>query len=69
MEETFPGREADEPTSEELALALSGIVPSEECQEIAGMDLEDGIGYAFTVLLEQGIDDPEAFLREKGILE
>ena len=30
---------------------------------------EDIIGVAFTFLIENGIDDPEEFLKEKGILE
>ena len=33
------------------------------------MESEEAIGYAFTILMEYGIEDPEEFLRDKGVLE
>lgn len=62
-------QEKPEPTSKELAEACQEILSEEDCQELAAMDFEEALGYAFTLLIENGIEDPEVFLREKGILE
>ncbi len=61
--------ESKEPTLEELVSACQEVVSEEDCQELLGMEFGDALGYAFTLLLENGIEDPEAFLAEKGILE
>jgi NifB/MoaA-like Fe-S oxidoreductase len=61
--------ERDEPTSEEIAEACQKVLAEEDCAEIAGMPQDEALGYAFTLLIENGIDDPETFLKEKGILE
>lgn len=61
--------EIPEPSTEELAQALENVLSEEDCEEIAGMGMEDALGYAFTLLLEQGVEDPEAWLKEKGVLE
>jgi hypothetical protein len=58
-----------EVTSSELALALTGTLSPEICEVISGMDLDDGLGMAFEELLEAGVEDPESFLIEKGILQ
>lgn len=61
-------QEAGEPTPEELADACKEVLTEEDCQELASMEIDDAIGYAFTLLLEAG-EDPDEFLKEKGILE
>ena len=58
-----------EPNSIEIAKALDGAVPIEDLHELEGMEMDEALGYAFTLLLENGIEDPEAYLIEKGILE
>lgn len=71
--DNIPKTEEDQLTSEvtssELALALADTLPEETCQAISEMDLEDALGFAFEELLGEGIEDPEAYLKEKGILE
>jgi hypothetical protein len=62
--------EEREPTSQELAEVCAEVLDEETCAEIAAMsDLEEAISYAFAVLIEAGVDDPEQFLIEKGILQ
>ncbi len=61
--------EAEEPTSEQLAQACSEVLPAEDCEELAAMPIEEATGYAFTLLLENGVEDPEEYLKSKGILE
>lgn len=63
-----PEKEETEPTSEQLAKAVAEVLDPEDCQELVAMDFDEACGYAFTLLLENGIEDPETFLREKGIL-
>ena len=59
----------EEPTVAEVADVCRAILGDEICDEIAMMeDLEEAIGLAFTLLIEVG-EDPEAFLRSKGLLE
>ena len=58
-----------EPTSKELADACREVLPGEDCDELAQMSIDDALGHAFTLLIENGVDDPETFLKEKGILE
>lgn len=59
-----------EPTVQELAEVCAEVLDEVTCAEIAAMDdLEEAIGYAFAVLIEAGVDDPEQFLIEKGILQ
>lgn len=61
---------AEEPTVEEVSKACRGVVSDEACDEIATQEtLQDALGLAFTALSEAEIEDPEAFLKEKGILE
>lgn len=58
-----------EPTPTDLAEACREVLTEVDCQELEALPLDEGVGYAFTLLLENGIDDPDAFLREKGIIE
>ena len=56
-------------TAAELAEACREVLDPETCAEIEGMEPDEAMGYAFTCLIEVGIDDPEEFLIEKGLLE
>ena len=60
----------EEPSAAEIADACKDVLDAETCAEIAGMDMEDEdtLGAIFAYLEEAGIEDPEAFLIEKGIL-
>lgn len=57
------------PTAKELAEACKEILTEEDCEDLAAMPIDEAMGYAFTLLIEQGIEDPEQFLRERKILE
>lgn len=71
--DNIPKTEEDQMTSEvtssELALAVADELPEEICIAISESDLDDALGIAFEELLNVGIDDPEEYLKEKGILE
>lgn len=59
----------EEPTPAEIAEACSEVLEPVACEEIAALeDTETAIGLAFTALIEAG-ENPEEFLRTKGILE
>lgn len=58
-----------EPTSADLALACSGVLSPDDCQDLTAMPFDEALGYAFTLLIANGQDDPEEFLRAKGVLE
>lgn len=58
-----------EPTSQELAETCKEVLDEETCAESEAMEFEEALGFAFTCLIEAGIEDPEEFLIEKGILE
>ncbi|MEK7172261.1 MAG: hypothetical protein AAB739_05125 [Patescibacteria group bacterium] len=65
------GIDEKESTPQEVADACREALnmDSEVCDEIAEQPtLEDALGLAFTALTEAG-EDPESFLKEKGILE
>lgn len=66
--EDIEGDKEHEPTSRELAEACKEVLSEEDCEELSSMEIDDAIGYAFTLLIEAG-EDPEEFLKEKGILE
>ena len=53
---------------DKLLEALSSMVDSDHLADIQSMPLEEAIGYTFTLLLEQGIEDPEEWLRQHLIL-
>ena len=61
--------EQNELTSEKLASACNDILSPEDCQDIEAMECDEALGYTFTLLLENGIEDPEQYLIEKGILK
>ena len=57
------------PTVEQLAAACGEVLSEDDCAELASMSTDEAVGYAFTLLLENGVEDPEQYLRDKGILE
>lgn len=59
----------NEPTSADLANACRETLTDDDCAELESMEFEEALGYSITLLIEQGIDDPEQFLKEKGIIE
>lgn len=71
--DNIPKTEEDQMTSEvtssELALAVADDLPEKICLTISESDLDDALGIAFEELLSVGIEDPEAYLKERGILE
>lgn len=75
MDETFKPpvggeKQADpEPTSQDLAKVCCEVLSAEDCAELAEMPIDDALGYAFTLLIEAGIDDPESVLKNVRILE
>lgn len=58
-----------EPTTQELVEACKEVLDEETCAELEAMEFDEALGFAFTCLIEAGIDDPEEFLIEKGILK
>lgn len=58
----------DTSASEALAMACAEVLPMEVCADLASMPADEAMGYACTLLIEQGID-PDEFLKRKGILE
>jgi len=57
------------PLVEDLAEAVSEVLASSIQREIIDLvEFDEALGFTLTALIEAGIDDPEAFLREKGIL-
>jgi hypothetical protein len=60
---------SEEPTSAQIAEACRGVLSEEDRVDIEGMEFGDALGYAFSLLLTNGVEDPEAFLVEKGLLE
>lgn len=59
----------EEPTAAEIADACRADVDEDTYQSILELDgEEDFIDSVFALLLDSGIQDPEAYLIEKGIL-
>jgi hypothetical protein len=57
-------------TSVQLAQACKGVISPEAIEELSAMPVDEALGFAFTLLIvEGGIEDPEAYLREKGVLK
>ena len=52
-----------------VAAACKEILSEEDCQDIAALELQEAIGLAFALLMDNGIDDPESYLKEKDVLE
>ena len=62
--------DVENPTAMELGIKLEDLLDTDDCVELAFMeDVGEAVGAAFTLLLENGVEDPETTLREKGILE
>ena len=68
-EEVTQNPEEKEPTPQELAEACKEVLDEETCAELETMEFNEALGYAFTCLMEAGIEDTEEFLIKKGILE
>ena len=65
-----PEREQDEPTIAEIVEACREELDEDALVGFEGLeDIGDVVGYAIGALFEAGIENPEDFLREKGILE
>lgn len=67
--EQGPEEISTEPTVSELSQACSELLSEEDLADLAEMPMDEALGYAFTLLLESGVDDPEGYLAEKGILQ
>jgi hypothetical protein len=59
----------NKPAVSELSQACSEILSEEDLAELSEMPMDEALGYAFTLLLESGVDDPEGYLKEKGVLQ
>jgi len=68
MEQESKESQKKEPTTEDLVDALREVIDDETLEELLPLDLDEALGFAFSLLLENGID-PDEFLRGKGILE
>lgn len=61
---------AENVTSVEIADACRDVLDADVCADIAAEgDSGEALGFAFAALIQAGQDDPEAFLKSKGILE
>ena len=58
-----------EPTSEDLARACSAALDAADCDDLARMPFDEAVGYAYTLLYAAGVDNPEKFPKDQGILE
>lgn len=67
-EEQSNEQERTEPTTAELVEVCKEVLSSEDCEELAGMDFDEALNNAATMLEAQGVDWV-SFLTEKGILE
>lgn len=67
-EQPSPVEHEPEPTSAELAAILGEYVGPEAAAELAAMELDEAIGYAYTLLIEQG-EDPDEILLRHGFIE
>lgn len=68
MNESIP--QPSEITPLEVSIALGGTLSPEDCEDIAAMDTAgEAVGFAYTLLLENGVEDPDTLLADKGILE
>lgn len=56
-----------EPSSAELATILSEYVGPETVAELAALEINEAIGYVYTLLIEQG-EDPDEILIRHGFL-
>ncbi|MEK7528669.1 MAG: hypothetical protein AAB592_02800 [Patescibacteria group bacterium] len=64
-----PGDLGEEPSVADIADACREVLGLETCDEIAAQeDYQAALGLAFTAL-DGVVEDPEAFLKDKNILE
>lgn len=59
----------NDPRSEAVARACREILEDEDVEMLAATEYQYVIGEAMQLLIANGIDDPETFLKEKGELE
>jgi len=57
------------PLSGRLAQACAEVLPVDVCADLETMPLNEALGYAYTLLQQNKIEDPEGFLRSKGVIE
>ena len=58
-----------EPSPRDIARACKDTLTPGDCDDIASLPLAQALGYAFTLLIEAGVSDPETYLAAHGILE
>ncbi len=61
--------ELQDPVVDRLVAACEGVLSDEDCEDLRAMPADEAIGFAFALLFEPGIEDPEALLKEKGFLD
>lgn len=71
MKEFFESKseQEKEPTIENLVNVCKEILGDESEELLSCENMEEALGLCFSLLIENGIDDPEEFLKKKGILE
>lgn len=53
----------------DLSDACREVVSEDKCDDLINMPFDEALGYAFTLLTENGIEDPHAYLVEHDVLE
>jgi hypothetical protein len=61
-------KQDDQASIEQLIHACQAILCSDEEDDLRQLSLDEAIGYAFTLLEEAGMSDPESYLRQRGFL-
>ncbi len=56
-------------TGRKLAILLSDMLPGEDCSVLAKMEISEAIDYAIRLLNENGLADPESYLKNLGIIK
>lgn len=64
-----PEGESKEPTVYDLVEACREKLTEEQLEELSQMEFEEALGLVFSYLIESGVEDPDAYLKEKRILE
>ena len=59
--------EGREPTVEEISKACQELLGAEVAEDFKGLELEEAIGYAYTLLIAGG-HDPDDVFRRRGII-
>jgi len=60
----------NEPTAAEIgAVVAEALGDQEAAGDFEGLDGEEAIGLAYTMLIEAGFDPPDKILAEKGIIQ